>query len=164
MNTAVVGIGNILLRDEGVGVYVINMMRKNYTFTPDIDLIDGGTKGLDLIPFLEDKERLIFVDAVDFKKEPGYIGILENNDIPSVMHSKLSVHHIGLGEVILALNMLESKPPEMVLVGVQPLSIDTGLELSDIIKEKVGIVIENVLERLRMWGIRVFKKEMMERI
>ncbi len=158
MSIAIVGIGNILLRDEGVGVYVINRLREEYTFTPEIDLIDGGTKGLDLIPFIEDKERLIFVDAVDFKKEPGYVGILEDGEIPSIMHSKLSVHHIGLGEVILALSMMERKVKEIVLIGVQPLSIETGLELSDVIKEKTGLIIDNIIHRLKDWNVKVIKK------
>ncbi len=159
MSIAIVGIGNILLRDEGVGVYVIDRLREEYTFTPEIDLIDGGTKGLDLIPFIEDKERLIFIDAVDFKKEPGYVDVLEKSEIPSIMHSKLSVHHIGLGEVLLALSMMEKKVKEIVLIGVQPLSIETGLELTDVIKEKTRLIIDNIIDRLKNWDVKVIKKK-----
>ena len=83
MKTALLGIGNILLKDEGVGVHVVNAIKEGYTFSPEVEIIDGGTLGLDLLPFIEGKEGLLIIDAVNFGKDPGYIGILENEEIPS---------------------------------------------------------------------------------
>lgn len=153
MNILVLGLGNILLGDEGVGVSVIEEMKRRYTFCPDIDIIDGGTKGLDLLPFLEARDRVLIIDAVDFEKEPGYIGILENKEIPAVLHSRLSVHHIGLGEVLLALDMLGIMPEEICLIGIQPLTLETGIGLSPVLVSKIDVLLRRVIEKLTFWGV-----------
>jgi len=84
LKTALLGIGNILLKDEGVGVHVVNAMKESYTFSPEVEIIDGGTLGLDLLPFVEGRERLLIIDAVNFGKAPGYIGVLENEKDPHI--------------------------------------------------------------------------------
>jgi hydrogenase maturation protease len=83
LKIALPGIVNILLKDEGVSLDVVNAMKERCTFSPEVEIIDGGTPGLDLLPFIEGKEGLLIIDAVNFGKAPGYIGILENEDIPS---------------------------------------------------------------------------------
>lgn len=150
-----IGIGNILLRDEGVGVHVINAIKKRYTFSPGVEIVDGGTMGLDLLPLIEGRDKVLIVDAVDFKKEPGYIGVLERDDIPSVLDSKLSVHHINLSDVLFALKIMESMPEEICLIGIQPKSLDVGVGLTDEINVNIDILIERILERLKVWGIKI---------
>lgn len=153
MNILVLGLGNILLSDEAVGVSVVEELKRRYSFYPEIDIIDGGTKGLDLLPFLEGRKKVLIVDAVDFGKEPGYIGILENKEIPAVLHSKLSVHHIGLGEVLLASEMLGIMPEEICLIGIQPLTLETGIELSPLIASKIDELLGRVIEKLNLWAV-----------
>lgn len=153
MNILVLGLGNILLSDEAVGVRAVEELQRRYSFSPEIDIIDGGTKGLDLLPFLEGRKKVLIIDAVDFGKDPGYIGILENKEIPAVLHSKLSVHHIGLGEVILALEMLGAMPEEICLIGIQPLTLETGIGLSPLIASKIDELLGRVIEKLNHWGV-----------
>lgn len=153
MNILVLGLGNILLSDEAVGVRAVEELQRRYSFSPEIDIIDGGTKGLDLLPFLEGRKKVLIIDAVDFGKDPGYIGILENKEIPAVLHSKLSVHHIGLGEVILALEMLGAMPEEICLIGIQPLTLETGIGLSPLIASKIDELLKVVIEKLNHWGV-----------
>ena len=96
MNVAILGIGNILLRDEGIGVHAVNKLKNEYEFPEFVRLIDGGTMGLDLLPFFEGNDKVLIIDAVDFKKEAGTIDIIEGDKIPAFLTSKLSVHQIGL--------------------------------------------------------------------
>jgi hydrogenase maturation protease len=152
-NIAIIGLGNILLSDEGVGVHVINIVKERYTFSPGVEIIDGGTMGLDLLPLFEGRDKILIVDAVDFGKDPGYIGILENDAIPSALNSKLSVHHIGLSDVLFASKLIGISPSEICLIGIQPKSLDVSLEMTEEIKGKIETVIDLILRKLKEWKI-----------
>ena len=80
---SLIGLGNILLQDEGVGVQAVEALRKSFDFPEDVRLIDGGTLGLDLLPFIEGMEGILFIDALDLQKDPGTIAVIEDKDLPS---------------------------------------------------------------------------------
>jgi hydrogenase maturation protease len=149
----VLGIGNILLSDEGVGVHVVNMLREQYAFAPAIDLVDGGTMGLDLLPLFQTRDKIVIIDAVDFGKKSGHVGVLVGNDIPSVLNSKLSVHHIGLSDVLFAAKLMRDTPPDVCLVGVQPKYLDVGLDMTDEVRAQLNTIIDHVLKKLKDWNI-----------
>ncbi len=153
MNIAILGIGNILLSDEGIGVHAINKLKDQCKFPENVRLIDGGTMGLDLLPFFEGNDKVLIIDAVDFKKEPGTIDIIEGGKIPSFLTSKLSVHQIGLPDMLFAARLMEITPHEMCLIGIQPKSMDTGTELSEEIKTKLEPLLDRVIQKLKEWGI-----------
>lgn len=159
MSIAIIGLGNILLRDEGIGVHVINTIKQRYTFSPYVEIIDGGTMGLDLLPILQGRDKILIVDAVDFGMEPGHIGIIENDAIPSTLNSKLSVHHIGLSDVLFASKLMGISPSEIYLIGIQPKSIDVGLDMTEEIKGSLEVLINMVLEKLTEWKIQYSLKE-----
>jgi hydrogenase maturation protease len=150
----VVGLGNILLRDEGVGVHAANTIKQRYTFSPDVEIIDGGTMGLDLLPIFEGRDKVLIIDAVDFGREPGHIGTIENDDIPSVLNSKLSVHHINLSDVLFAAKLMDISPSEICLIGIQPQSLDVGLDMTGEIKGKIEILIDAVIGKLKEWNVK----------
>ncbi len=153
------GIGNILLSDEGVGVHAVNELRERYLFEPEIDIVDGGTKGLDLLPLFEGRKKVLIVDAVDFGERPGYIAVLRNKEIPAILHSKLSVHHIGLGEVLLSAEMMGVMPEEICLLGIQPYSLETGLGLSEVLRVRMDELIERIIDKLRQWGVKCKERQ-----
>lgn len=153
MAISVIGLGNILLRDEGVGVHVINTIKGRYTLPPEVEIIDGGTLGLDLLPLIEGKDKLLIVDAVDFRKEPGFIGVIEDDDIPSTLFAKLSVHHIGLSDVLFAAKLLDIKPSKIRLIGIQPQSLDVGLDMTDCINERIENLIDLIITTLKEWNV-----------
>lgn len=160
MNIAVFGIGNILLSDDGVGVHVINILKTEYQFPEYIELIDGGTKGLDLLPLFEGRDKVLIVDAANFKKEPGTIDMVEGDKIPAFLVSnKLSVHQIGLPDTLFAARLMGLMPPEMCLIGIQPKSMETGTELSDEIKKRLDVLIERILLKLKDWGTEVLSRK-----
>jgi hydrogenase maturation protease len=153
LTTTVLGLGNILLKDEGVGVHAVNAIKERYSFPPDVEVIDGGTLGLDLLPLIEKRDRILFVDAVDFGKEPGHIGVIDDDAIPSTLLAKMSVHHIGLSDVLFAAKLLDIKPSKLRLIGIQPQSLEVGLEMTECISGKMEAVISLILETLKEWNI-----------
>jgi len=158
VNIAALGIGNPLLSDEGIGIHVINKLSKEYEFPKSVRLIDGGTMGLDLLPFLEGNDKVLIIDAVDFHKEPGTINIIEGDEIPKFLSSKLSVHQIGLPDMLFAARLMDIIPSEMCLIGIQPKSTEPGLELSEEIKNRFDALLEKVFQKLREWGVDAVRK------
>ena len=153
MNIAVFGIGNILLSDDGVGVHAINRLRTEYTFPDSVELIDGGTKGLDLLPLFENRDKILIIDAANFRKEPGIIDMVEGDNIPAFLSTKLSVHQIGLPDTLFAAKLMEITPSEMCLVGIQPKSMETGTELSVEVRSQFEPFITAILGKLKEWGV-----------
>ncbi len=158
MKIAVFGIGNILLSDDGVGVHAINRLRDKYEFPESVRLIDGGTKGLDLLPFFEGNDKVLIIDAANFKKGPGTIDTIEGDRIPAFLSTRLSVHQISLPDMLFAAKLMEVTPSEMCLIGIQPESMGPGTELSEEIKKQVEPLLKKVLQKLKEWGVDVIPK------
>jgi len=158
LNIAVFGIGNLLLSDDGVGVHVLHRLIKEYEFPDHVEFIDGGTKGLDLLPLFENRDKVLIIDAANFKKEPGTIDIVEGDKIPAFLSTKLSVHQIGLPDTLFAAKLMEITPPEMCLIGIQPKSMDTATELSEVVSSQMDSLIEKVLQKLEAWGVEAVPK------
>ncbi len=154
MDIGIIGVGNILMQDEGTGPKVAEILKNNYTFNPEVEIIDGGTLGLELLPYLEKYRKMILIDVVDFHKEPGFMKVLRGEDIPPYLKSKLSAHHVGVQDLIEVARLMGTMPEELVLVGIQPLSIDIGLDLTPTIAGKLNLLIEEVLKILENWGIK----------
>jgi len=154
-NIAVVGIGNLLLSDDGVGVHVLHELEKRYNFPGCVELIDGGTMGLDLLPFLEGKDSIVFIDAVNFKKKAGFIGELINGEIPKFFSTKLSVHQIALPDMLATGRFLGTLTEDMCLIGIQPDNIETGYGLTPEIQVKSEELISRVVHKLSAWGADV---------
>jgi hydrogenase maturation protease len=154
-NIAIFGIGNLLQRDEGVGVHLINQLEKDYSFSPRINLIDGGTMGTDLLPYLEQNDKIIILDAVNFNEPPGFIGVIKNDDILRRLNTKLSIHHLGITDVLSSARLLDIEPSEIYLIGIQTKNIEMGTYLTDEIKQKTSKMIEEAIKKLREWGVNV---------
>jgi hydrogenase maturation protease len=147
------GLGNILLSDEGVGVHAVNKIKELYAFSPPIDIIDGGTLGLDLLPLFQDRERILIIDAVDFGKAGGFVGTLDNEAIPSVLNPRLSAHHIGVSDLLFTTRLTRTTQPDVSLIGIQPGSLDVGLEMTPDIRAKLDSLISLAVEKLSAWGV-----------
>lgn len=157
MNIAVFGIGNILMSDDGVGVHALNKLEKEYDFSAPVELIDGGTKGLDLLPLFENRDRVLIIDAANFKKEPGTIDIVEGDKIPAFLSTKLSVHQIGLPDMLFAAKLMEIMPDKISLVGIQPESMETTTEMSATVNKKMPDFMDAIIGKLREWGVEAKK-------
>ncbi len=159
MKTSLIGLGNILMQDEGVGVHAVKAVQERFAVPPELDIVDGGTAGLDLLPFLEDRDRVLLVDAVDFGKEPGFIGELENEAIPALFgKNKASLHHVGLAEVLATARLLDILPREICLIGIQPQAMDLGLELSELLQQHLEGLIARISNKLRDWNLHLIPR------
>ncbi len=142
----ILGVGNILLRDEGIGVRVIQEMEK-MDLPNDIELIDGGTAGFDLLYPVQEADKLIVVDAIEADSEPGDIFKFTPRDVKLKSKEKVSLHEIEILEVLKMAEHL-GKCPETVIFGIQPKEINLGLELTSELQEKIPRIIELVLEEI----------------
>lgn len=144
----VLGIGNILLRDEGVGVRVIERLQK-MRLPDNVELVDGGTAGADLMDVLAERKKVIVIDAVQADCEPGTVlrfsaDVLTSNDRPGV-----SLHEMGLSEALNMTKKLGCAPENVVVFGIKPADISCGLELTEQISASIPRVVELVLEEIR---------------
>lgn len=149
----VLGLGNILLSDEGVGVYAAAALSERFIFSPSVDIIDGGTMGLDLLPLFQDRDRILIIDAVDFGKDPGHIGIVEGDAIRSVLNTKLSVHHIGLADLLFTAKLTREDPLELCLIGIQPHSLETGVNMTAHISGQFDNILKIIVHKLKQWNV-----------
>lgn len=159
MRVTVIGVGNTLLQDEGVGVHVIEILRERFEFPENVSLIDGGTMGLDLLPFIEKTDRLLLIDALDLKNKPGTIGIIEGKEIPAVINTKISPHQIGLSDLFSVMRLLEREPKIITVIGIQPESIELGTELSPPVRQGIDSLISVIIDKLMQWGIEVRNRD-----
>lgn len=146
----ILGVGNILLSDEGVGVHVANELMK-MKLPPDVTVVEGGTDGFRLLNVITEADRLIVIDAVKGGAQPGSIYRFDINEVRNCPPGfKTSVHQIGILEVI-DLSGLIGKIPHTTVIGVEPKSLKMGMELSPEIKAKIPRIIELVLEELKKY-------------
>jgi hydrogenase maturation protease len=143
----VLGIGNILLRDEGVGVRVVEAMQKSPP-AGDVEIVDGGTAGADLVDILADRRKVILIDAIDADAEPGAVFRLRAEDLLPQAGEMISLHQLGVVESLAIAAKLHCAPKEVVVFGIQPKEISPGLELTAEVQAAVPTVIAAVLREL----------------
>jgi hydrogenase maturation protease len=157
--TLVLGLGNILLGDEGLGVRVIERLLEQYDFPEEVRVMDGGTLGLDLLPYLEETSRLLVVDAVQARKPPGTLVRLTGDEIPIFLDaSKVSPHQEGLQDLLAVALLKDYLPEEVIFWGAQIDTMGVGLELSPAVAAQLDALVEETLAELARWGIEVHPK------
>mgnify|MGYP001241179528 FL=1 len=120
-NALILGIGNVLWADEGFGVRCVEHLADRWSFGPDVMVLDGGTQGLYLLPFLEEADVMVVFDAVDYGLAPGTMKVVEGDEVPRFMGAKkMSLHQTGFQDVIATAQLMGYCPDELLLVGCQP--------------------------------------------
>ncbi len=148
----ILGIGNILFRDEGFGVRVIERIQDLYAFSDNVSIIDGGVLGMNLLGFLSEADYLIVIDIVRNKCRPGTFIRLEGEEIPARIRAKNSLHQVDFLEALTLCQALD-KVPQTVILGVEPQDIETlSTELTPLIQTKVDSMIERVLTEITRLG------------
>ncbi|MDD4601320.1 Hydrogenase 1 maturation protease [bioreactor metagenome] len=151
----VLGIGNILLQDEGLGVKTIERLSQDYQFPENVQVLDGGTLGMGLIAFVEGADKLIIVDAVSGKLPPGSIYELKGSEVKAYFQQAISLHDLGIQDVLATLEVLDKPINEVVVFGMQPKTIDVGLELSEVVVPGIARLESLVIEQLSAWKVEV---------
>jgi len=153
MTVLVLGLGNTIMTDDGFGVRVVEALSSRCRFQGEVRLLDGGTLGLDLLPHLEGVECLLIIDALEMHAVPGTVFRLEGDEVPRAFASKLSVHQMGVQDLLAVSELMGHLPRELVVWGVQPESIEMGTELTPTVAAVLEPVVDGVVEELRRWGV-----------
>lgn len=155
MSILVLGIGNLLWADEGFGVRAIEALHEGWEMAAGVDLLDGGTQGLYLVDRVSACDRLLVFDAVDYGLAPGTLKLVRDGDVPSFMGAKkVSLHQTGFQEVLGAAALLGRSPAEILLVGVQPLDIESwGHGLTAVMAGALAPALTAGLDQLAAWGV-----------
>jgi len=140
----VLGVGNTLMRDEGLGVRCIEELERRKMLAADVVVIDGGTSTHELMDDLQNLDMLVIVDAAATGKEPGTIVRLEDSSIPAAFSNKMSPHQHGINDLLAALTFLGRSPARLVLFGVEPHTMELGMELSSVVGAKMPELCELV--------------------
>lgn len=147
-NKLVIGLGNILLKDEGVGVRCLEFMKKKGV-GDGIKLVDGATMGFDLLEEIDGFKKVVIVDAVDMGKEPGHIASFNAEELLSLpCGGKFSLHEISLVDVVQVGKKVGYDFSNVRIVGIQPKDVSRGDNLSEIIEEKMPALVERVLKEI----------------
>lgn len=152
-NTVLLGIGNVLWADEGFGPAVVARMQERDDLPAGVEIVDGGTQGLYLLPLVQDAARMIVFDAVDFGQPAGTLMVLRDGEIPAFFGQRpLSLHQTGFTDVLAAAELTGRLPQAITLVGVQYENIDTwGGGLSPAVTAKLDPAIDAGLRELQTW-------------
>ena len=149
----VLGIGNIILSDEGFGVRVVEYLQKNYTFPDNVALIDGGTLGVELTQFITGTKRLLIIDSIDGGKAAGTLFHFEGEEIRAHFSEKLSAHEVGIQDVLTMLEVTGRPVPEVIVIGAQPYSLEAGVDLTPQMKTLLPTIADEALKILNRWNI-----------
>lgn len=153
MKAVVLGVGNIIRADEGVGVRVVEALERDYALPEGVAAIDGGTSGMEMLDELSRLDFLLVIDAIAAGKAPGELVRLAGDEVPVFFRRNLSPHGIGLSDVLAALELLGTEPRETMILGVQPLSLDLATELTPTIAERVPMLVAQAVEELTRRGL-----------
>lgn len=152
MSILVMGLGNLVMSDDGLGSRVISELEKRFSPPDQVVLLDGGTLGLDLLPRLEGIDKLLIIDALQMGAEPGTLFRLEGEEVPRAFANKLSVHQMGLQDLLAVAELQGHLPGELVVLGAQAAVIEMRMELSPPVEAALEKVIAAVLTELERWG------------
>lgn len=154
VRTVVLGLGNMLMTDDGIGLAALARLQDEWFIPRPVELVDGGTWGMNLLPIIESADRVLVLDAIDSGAEPGTLSVLRDAEVPRVLAQKLSPHQIDLREVLALAALRGTLPAELVALGVQPAVVELGTDLSPAVEARLDELVTLAAEQLGAWGIR----------
>jgi len=158
MDVVVLGLGNILLGDEGVGVRAVERLAARYTLALEVTVMDGGTAGMDMLDLLAGRDHVVVVDAVHAEGPPGTVVRLAGDDVPAFFRTRISPHQLGLSELLAALELMGESPGGLTLIGVVPEDLDGGLELTATVAGTVDTLVALTVAELDRLGLMPSRK------
>lgn len=157
--TLVIGLGNPLMTDDGIGLAALERLGEDWIVPDDVQLSDGGTWGLRLLPQIEDARRLLLLDAIDVGGTPGSVVVLERPEIPRYLRQELSPHQVGLRDVLALAELRGRLPPETVAMGIQPTRVELGDRVSPETLAALEELVDRAADRLVRWGHAMARRD-----
>lgn len=153
----ILGLGNILVEDEGVGIACIEYLQQHYQFPDEVELLDGGTSGMALLDDLRRRKKLIVIDAVRTGNPPGTMVVLKGDEVPAFFRSKVSPHQLALSDVLAVLTLSGDKTDDISVIGVEPVSLKTRIGLSQQVADQMEPLTQHVINELNKAGFQTKK-------
>jgi len=149
----VLGIGNVLWADEGFGVRAIEALHSGWEFPSAVEMVEGGTLGMNLAEYVETTDRLLILDAIDFGLAPGALKVVRDGEVPAWGATKLSPHQTGFNDILALAALRGCAPAHLTLIGVQPEELnDLGGSLRPAVRARLPEVVELAVQELAAWG------------
>ena len=150
--TVVIGLGNPLMGDDGLGLAALARLQELWNVAPDVDLVDGGTWGMNLLPVIEDAGRVLLIDAIDVGAVPGTEVVLPRHRLPRYLAMKISPHQVDLRDVLGLAELRGTLPASTTAVGLQPERVEMTTELSAAVCSRLDDLVAAVVRVLASWG------------
>lgn len=151
-HTVVIGLGNPLMGDDGLGLAALARLREEWSMPPDVELVDGGTWGMNLLPIIEDAGRVLLIDAIDAGAAPGTEVVLARHQLPRYLATKVSPHQVDLGDVLALAELRGTLPEQTTAIGLQPADVQLCQELSDALRSRLDDLVLGLVQVLEGWG------------
>jgi len=148
----VLGLGNILLEDEGLGIRALELLQQRYEIPPEVELLDGGTTGMGLLDQISRRQHLLVLDAVQTGEPPGTLVKLEGDQVPVYFGMRISPHQLGLSDVLATLELSGERPAGVTVLGLVPFSLEMCLQLSDLVNSRLDSLVEAAVDELDSLG------------
>lgn len=157
-NILLLGLGNLLLQDDGLGIRALELLQDRYDLPEEVDCIDGGVLGLELMAHVEGRTHLLAIDAVQTNQAAGTLVRLEGDEIPKGLTIKLSMHQVSFADILALSTLRRTLPPRLVVWGIVPSCLESGVGLSPLVANQLENLVESVMGELHQWGIAGCRK------
>jgi hydrogenase maturation protease len=148
----VLGMGNILLEDEGLGIRALELLKRDYAFPPGVELLDGGTTGMGLLDDIGGRDHVLVLDAVQTGEPPGTLVVMRGSDVPVYFGIRVTPHQLGLADVLATLELSGEQPGSVTVLGMVPESLELSLELSGLIQSRLDQLVRVAVSELASLG------------
>ena len=140
------------MADDGLGLAALAQLKERWNLPPEVELVDGGTWGMNLLPIIEDAQSVLLIDAINLDARPGTLVTIPRSELPRRLSIKMSPHQVGMCDVLALAELRGTLPSRAMAVGLQPETIEMSIGLSEVVRLRLHEVVENAVRLLRDWG------------
>lgn len=150
--TVVIGLGNPLMGDDGLGIAALERLRERWDVPAEVELVDGGTWGMNLLPVIESAGRVLLIDAITVGARPGTVVVIPRARLPRYLATKISPHDVDLRDVLALAELRGTLPEQTVAIGLEPARVELASDLSDAVRTSLDDLVSAVVRELAAWG------------
>jgi hydrogenase maturation protease len=155
--TVVIGLGNPIMADDGLGLAALALLPASWRVPREVELVDGGTWGMNLLPLIEDAGRVLLLDAIHAGAAPGTLHALDRGRLPKYLATKISPHQVDLADVLALAELRGALPADTRALGLEPARVEMSSELSDVVRCRLDELVDAAAAQLAAWGHEVVR-------
>mgnify|MGYP002628963157 CR=1 FL=1 len=158
-NMAILGVGNVLEKDDGVAIYATSYLERNYTFSPSVDILNGGVEGVNLLNLFMEYRYILLLDAIEIDDEAGSVYHIPSDELTGYGLNSGGAHEMGVIQCFDILELMGKEIPKSSVLGIVPKEIDVFIGLSEVIAEKFNEYVQTTLKILNDLGVDVARRK-----